>query len=295
MRTVFTNSMCAHAWASQSQEHGHSDSMRFQKGKLYSYAACIGHIVTRKGQTAVLLTERRWSVTTSTHQRLAAYATSNLQQFYVADLGDYGAVNHKENLKDYACRILKLAVGVQRARSHKDWKLQALKDLVKEANDYAKFFGLKKKFKVPSDFDLKAEEKRAREEAQKDAQRREQARLESERRFAEQQERDLVQMEAWLVGQAEDFPYSWIGYNKPIRLRVKDDKIETSLGAEVPLSHCKRMLQAVRSGVPFQANGHAIKVGLFHIDSISEDGTITAGCHTIRKEEIERLAAQLGW
>lgn len=74
--------------------------------------------------------------------------------------------------------------------------------------------------------------------------------------------------------------------------------LETSHGAEAPLVHSLKAFAFVRrvvtTGKAWAANGHTIRVGHFHVDSITADGTMKAGCHTIHLAEMERLAVVLG-
>jgi hypothetical protein len=80
-------------------------------------------------------------------------------------------------------------------------------------------------------------------------------------------------------------------------LRVVGDEVETSLGARFPRAHAIRGLAFVRgvraSGREFIPNGHAIHLGNYVVDRIEPDGTVHAGCHVVRWEEIERIAPQL--
>ena len=74
--------------------------------------------------------------------------------------------------------------------------------------------------------------------------------------------------------------------------------LETSQGASVPLLHAIKVFRFVRhvlaSGKPWARNGQTIRVGHFTVDSISLDGTMRAGCHTLNLMEMERIAASIG-
>lgn len=80
--------------------------------------------------------------------------------------------------------------------------------------------------------------------------------------------------------------------------RITGGTLETSNGAECPLTHALRAFDMVRKlvaeGKDWKANGQTIRVGHFHIDSISRHGTLTAGCHRINYAEMVRLAEELG-
>lgn len=80
--------------------------------------------------------------------------------------------------------------------------------------------------------------------------------------------------------------------------RIIGGTLDTSQGAAVPLVHALKAFAFVRRvverGQEWRANGHCIRVGHFRVDRISAQGDMTAGCHVINREEMERLAAALG-
>jgi hypothetical protein len=94
---------------------------------------------------------------------------------------------------------------------------------------------------------------------------------------------------------------NWYGgatYGAPVMLRVSGDQIESSMGARIPLEHAPRLwalIQACRStGRAYAANGHTEHAGPYAIDSVSAEGELKAGCHTIPYAELELMARTLG-
>lgn len=90
---------------------------------------------------------------------------------------------------------------------------------------------------------------------------------------------------------------------EPIMLRVRGNDIETSWGARFPIEDGRRAFALISRivGNPPSGRGeawrpglHAAKLGPYQIDSIEADGTVRAGCHTVRWPEIERMARELG-
>jgi hypothetical protein len=58
--------------------------------------------------------------------------------------------------------------------------------------------------------------------------------------------------------------------------------------------HALAFIRKVReSGQEYIRNGHTIHLGHYVIDRIEPDGTVHAGCHVVRWEEIERISSQL--
>ncbi len=81
-------------------------------------------------------------------------------------------------------------------------------------------------------------------------------------------------------------------------LRVMGDTLETSHGAEVPLSHAVKVFRFVKlckeRGETWRRNGHTIRVGHFQVDRVDCTGDFTAGCHFITWQEVERVAKAAG-
>lgn len=79
---------------------------------------------------------------------------------------------------------------------------------------------------------------------------------------------------------------------------INGGTLRTSHGAECPLVAAimafDYMRTCARLGQSWHANGQQIVVGHFRVDSISDKGTMKAGCHTIHLAEADRLAVTLG-
>lgn len=71
----------------------------------------------------------------------------------------------------------------------------------------------------------------------------------------------------------------------------------TDRGARVPVEHARRALRFVRvvmaRGQEYQRNGHTEHIGHYAIDRVEVDGTLHAGCHVIKWDEIERCGQLL--
>ncbi len=101
----------------------------------------------------------------------------------------------------------------------------------------------------------------------------------------------------WRDGESVHLPW---GLPCMLRLKPSDlGTVETSLRAEVPLTHARRLygliLGVMSRGEDWETNGHTIPVGVYKVDRITKEGTLTAGCHTITFEEIDKFAGERGW
>jgi hypothetical protein len=290
-RTVHNSHMVCHLWASQSQGEARngSRSLFFERETVYSYGSHfpIARLhMNKRGERAALFNPRHYSQTTSCHQHMARCASRHMPQFTVPSFAERRP-GHAKNLRSYRERIKEAALALCRARTSKDWKARLLEELVAEANAYSTFFGLRARFQVPSDQEVQAALTKARQEV---AHRRRQE-LERQQRARQEAERAIEQWRA-----RKDVSVPWHVQDVFLRVREKDGEqvVETSKGAVVPLSHAVRILPLIRSGIPYQHNGHSIHVGQFRIDEIDAEGNVRAGCHFIKRAEMERLAVALG-
>jgi hypothetical protein len=136
-------------------------------------------------------------------------------------------------------------------------------------------------------------------------------RLEQILRQRERAMREEEQRKAWFDG----VPAArWRGRDADgnAYMRIVGDTLQTSEGAEVPLSHAVRVFRLVKAmrekwylidGKPgtdasrtpvWTRNGHVVRVGHFQVDRINADGSFTAGCHAFAWDEIERVAKVAG-
>ncbi len=299
VREVHSVDMVAHLWAHQSQEsarNGGRDNFFFRGTTIYSYGMhfpIAKHASNKRGESAVLFTTQTYSVTTAKHCSIVRNAIRGQTVFRVSDPAN---INHAANMEDYAKRIVDAALSAAKARSNKEWRLRQLEALIVEANAYSAFFAQRKRFALPSDFDLAAAKEMAAEWTRKqDAARRKRDALRAAE-LAQRQADALIAVQRWIAGESVQ---RWeLAHAEGTFLRVKPgepETVETSRGAEFPMAHAKRILPAVRSGVPYAHNGHTIHAGAFRIDAIDGDGNVRAGCHYVMRAEIERFAATLGW
>jgi hypothetical protein len=315
MKHVFKESMVAYLWANKSQSEARNagNTFFFADSTIFSYGShfpIARHVTAGRGKEkryCVLFTTDTRSVTTTGHcstvrMAIAGDATVfNVPRLYaVRDKKHKWVLQHKDNIESYRKRISDLATMVLRARSNRDWLIRELNALVREANNYAGFFKLRTTFSMPTEADLKAET----EAAAKAAKLAEKKRAESNAKYiAAIMNTDLPE---WIAGGT--LPNWNIQFLDKTYLRVRPastddgvsnemyglDVLETSKGAKVPLDHAIRILPLIRAGKSYQRNGHTEHVGHFALDSIDEQGNVKIGCHYVERDEIERIAAQLG-
>lgn len=286
MKTVFTNSMCAHVWAQRSQERGQGSkgSIYFQGDTIYSYGPHfrIAMFVDRPpAETVVLINRDNCSVSTAKHINYVRRAIPHgVPVFHVLHVD---AGRGKANLDDYYERIEAALSNAHRARSHTEWKLERAIDLTNEARNFAKFFGLPFNEPVTDKEAFQAKIAAQRAEA-------------TRKRKAQDERNRLARIEAEAKFRAGESIYNDFG---DIMLRVRGDVIETSRGATVPLDQARYLFKNIKTcrdtETEYRANGHTIYIGDFRIDHIEPNGNLRAGCHYITWPEIARTAQELGW
>jgi hypothetical protein len=297
MRHVYTNHEIPHLWAHQSQDKARNStgSLYFEGLTIYSYGshfAIARHVTNLHDEKAVLFTTAHHSVTTSGHCSAVARAIPpNVPVFHVPYLGsNCGELpDHVQNVESYVRRISELLGKAKRARVNRDWLEREALALREQLRGYLAYFDLTA-VRLPESDELDAIEAWIKGHEEEERQRREAA-----ARIAEQAARrdQAEQIQRFLAG---DPHASYIAGASPM-LRVVGDEVETSLGARFPVAHAIRGLAFVRavraSGREYVRNGHTIHLGPYVIDRIETDGTVRAGCHVVRWEEIERISSEL--
>lgn len=320
----YSNAMVGHLWAQREKPRARSSNgnMSFEGPTLYSYSTPIGRFIDVGKVTAILVTSRRYSITTSGRHMPALwrgidYSTRDV--FEVPHLSPYDA-QHKENLAHLVTQYRAWTERAKRAVLH-SWRApnseealaKELEALAVKARRYAELFKLRRylpKFDPAGEaravFEARRERearystpeaiaKRAKAAAAREAlQRRhdELERAESEERIA-----------AWRNGEPVRLRHGErIGgsFGEPgtALLRVRGDKLETSLDATVPLDHAIRVFRFVKlcreRGEAWQRNGRSLRVGHFQVDRVEANGDFRAGCHFIAWAETEAAALQAG-
>lgn len=97
----------------------------------------------------------------------------------------------------------------------------------------------------------------------------------------------------WLAGESVGRIY-FDAESGGAAMRINGDTLETSHGAQVPLSHAIKAFRFVKlcreRGEAWRRNGRVVRVGHFQIDWIDPQGNFQAGCHYFTWPEVERVA-----
>jgi hypothetical protein len=295
-RYVYPADMVAHLWAHRAQDSARNGgNFYFEGDTIYSYGPHfpIARHVTRKGRSVVLFTTRDYSITTSGHKCIVEGACRHLTVFHVQHVCD---ANRNAQFAEYRERYLALARKYSRARSNKPWILGSLRDLVDEANRFAQFFGLRCRLSLPADLSVMEAECRAIDQREKARKQREE--VKRQRELEARKVEAMAKLDRWANGDGAIDRFMFGGYDLPIRLRIKGDELQTSMGAIVPLAHAVKAFRIIKrlrgKGETYKHNGHTIHLGHFALDAVDTQGNVTAGCHNVAWEEIQRVAILAG-
>lgn len=310
-KNLASHAEVAHYWANETQIEGQCGNMFFGGDLIYSYGR---HFVAARrtykedghGRRIVLVNAHKYSQSTTRHIGLICRAASHFRQITVP----YPATDlpgaHKSNMEYLTGEVGSLVGKLKRSRTGIDYVAERVRIAVVDAATYHAVFAPDcpvRPLPLPDYFDAILAVARERERvfhlpptdevSKKRAAERERRRVQAEEKALVDQADAIARWRAGkTVYQLPDVPVM-------LRLSSEGGDVETSLQASVPVGHARRLFASIRrcheTGKGFQANGKSVAVGVYKVDSIGEDGTLHAGCHVIRWEEIERFAKSQGW
>lgn len=310
MKSVFNNRMVAHVWAQQNQVEGRNSNGQFyfKNATIYSYRDSFPLAAFHGGK--ILTNDDTYSVTTSKHQgyvrQAINYDRANLIHMNTETLRlmlDYSGkvtTNTTAALKafeEYTADKVETHLRNAAGRKKESLKHDDLQAALYCFLNAELFYGLFKK-KIPAKLlktwkDIKTKKEDVlKKHADIIAKERKAATAAKLQREKAEQEKLAEETAKFRAGE------SYSLYNSPeTLLRAKGENIETSRGAEFPVSFAKRAWKQIKAckdgGIEWHTNGHSIPLGTFKIDSIDTAGNVKAGCHTVTYSEIERLAQEL--
>jgi hypothetical protein len=321
MKKIVSNSMVAHLWANRSQPEARNPggTFFFEGDTIYSYRKNwpIARFTNKfthdslgqNGRTIVLFNSDSYSITTSAHSRLARRALYQRSVHEISVpfvLPEFDA--HASNLKYLAYRAELFAVRAGRSRQQAEYNLHTATGYVEEFGTYKAAFLPEYPGTVSIPEDLAGIVAKKIEKVKEQQEQAHARMLEREKAAIAEA---LKHLDEWRAEGRLSLPNAYllpvflrkINRNKHILGHGVTEKtepiVQTSLNAEIPLDHARRVWNAVRraviTGAEYQRNGHTIHAGAFTVDRIDADGTLHAGCHTIKLDEMRRFAEGEGW
>ena len=286
MKTKYSsNRELIHIWASDSTPdiEKRANSMSCQHDKLYSYSTVISQIISND---IVIHNTANYSVTTSKQQGMASYATNHFNTIININIPKMNLSSLVLNQRDFEILILEpnqrdasnLLLKASRSKLYKDsYNRDALR-IFQSIAKYAALFNLEY---VQPNLEGLTESALKRDKEEK------QALKEAKARKIKEQEEALLN---WRMG------LDVRNYFEITALRIKDDVIETTKGAKIPLEHAVKFWGLINSwhqkGITYTKDHHSIHLGNYAVNRFEND-VLTVGCHQIPFNEIESIANQL--
>lgn len=282
MKRVFSNhSEVCHVWAQQGQSEGRASRIFFEGPSIYSYGRHF-EMARFVDANTVFITSRRYSVSTAKHLSMVRGAVSHKTVFEVPSFTD-----HAENVRHYIERARGTFDKAKRARTSTTYLLGVAKHTVTILREYLEQFPTP----IPEshaelwtaldhgtylDSEVQASLLKKEREAKK-------AELESQRLAREAREREEQErLEKWIAGELG------YGYFSAMRLRVKENEVETTHGARVPVIEARKLYRALKAGVSVEGQ----QVGYYRVTRVT-DSELVIGCHNIPLSEVERIAPEV--
>jgi anthranilate/para-aminobenzoate synthase component I len=300
MKTVFSSSFeIAHLFANKIQtgrsSNTHCTVSILGTWAFYSYNTVIAtHIENKKGETAVLINDYNYSVTTSKHQREVISACSHLKQFYTSR-------TEIERVYDRISELIENLVPKAKARkqdylneakalleSYETFHKWNLNNSTKAANwnKHTLYVKAKKLVAIADDQEklikYTAAENRALNKARKA----------EEKRVQEERARELADwykdVAEWVSGERGRTPYKpFNALEDYIRVSPDGQYIQTTQRVSIPIQSARILYKMILAGKDikgYDLEGYTV-IGL--------NGVLTIGCHKINVENMHAVGKQI--
>jgi hypothetical protein len=290
MRTVFSsNNEAAHIWASQSQASGRAGNVFFEDGVIYSYGRHFPVAKFGDDGVTVLFTNRGYSNSTGKHKSLIRGAIPCDYRVIYCDDPTRG-VEHNLGVWRSTVERLRRDFAAKKLRVSRGNIAVEIFKTCESAIEYC----LAMQITAPEWCNESNDEMTARDYVYELAKARdakkEVARIEREK-LAAIDAGDRLAM--WQAGQNP--PQNGFQYCATV-LRLKNDQIQTSRGAQIPVADALKLwpllVRVKQSGKTLEAGLHNINLGAYRFNSF-DGATLIVGCHSIAWDQLEKMADQL--
>lgn len=286
MKTKYSsNRELIHIWANNddSSVYKSANSVSCHNDILFSYSTAIGQIVNNE---TVIYNTASYSNTTSKHQGLMMSSSSHYLNRIYLDIHKYGLNRLIFGQYDFNNLILEpnmrkaseYLLKASRSKKYKDFYNNQAFSIFDNLRRYAILFNLE--CTLPQIDDLLESTIKADKEAK--------AKEKIYKAIRIQQQAEALQN--WRNG------LDIRNHFEITALRIKDDVIETSRGARIPLDHAIKFWSLINSwhqkGITYVKDHHSIHLGNYSVNRFEND-VLTVGCHQIPFSEIQNIANQL--
>lgn len=233
----------------------------------------------------VLFTTRSYSNTTAKQIGVTRAACSHKDLIYCHNPNGF---SHSENFNHWQNEIEKYAKSLLNARKPEKY-LNLIGVEFNQANEYAKYFGLKLPKVLILANSITTKEDYISFNDKKIAL----AKKEEKQRVTRLQKAHSISLSKWKSGEINRLPeYDGFDY---LRYNSLKDRIQTTQNVEIPVQIAKEfysyVIDTVSKGGCTNCNKKLLE---FDVRIIDKD-FVRVGCHNVSMQEIKGIAAQLGW
>jgi hypothetical protein len=302
MKKVFNNSQLCHIWANESQSEGSNpgNSLYFEATEIYSYGShyLAGKIFTVKGEKFAIVNNHNYSNATAKHLACIRSALHGKMPYFC--LPNVSDSKDRENIDYLNQTVFNCLDSILSSRKQSGkYDIDRLESTIKNANE---FFTLvnEKLIVITSDFlellkEVNSDKLALRKE--RDALNnspemiaKKEASIKAKNALL-QAEKALLQAEK--INKFRSFEARSVNI-RPHLLRIKDDTVQTSSGADVPLNDAIKLLELVLSDQCKRGD----KIGHFSLDGVlydqeNRERVIKIGCHDILVSEAVAVLGHL--
>jgi hypothetical protein len=291
MKKVFSShNEVAHIWASQSQYEGRAGNIFFEDGVIYSYGYHfpVARFAPEYGNI-VLFTNKGYSSSTGKHKSLIRGSIPSTYQVIYCD-DPKRSIDH--NLDKWRAAVEWMRRDFA-AKTHKVSRGNLAVEIFKTCESAA-IYCMALKIAAPEWVNESNDEMTARDYVYELAKAREikkaAARAEYEKNAALESANRLI---LWANG--ENVYTGGFQYH-PTALRINNDSIQTSRGANIPVADALKLwpllVRIKKQGQTINSTNESIKLGAYRFNSF-DGNTLIVGCHQILWPELEKMATQL--
>jgi hypothetical protein len=278
----------AHNWANGIGEEARASNLFFEQGNIYSYGyhfLIAKHVYNANGGHAVLLTQKKYSKSTSAQVTLVMQASRHIQQLSVHD-PNWPA---EELFDKWYNSIKAIAGGLNNARKPERDILE-IRRIYAEAKRYAEFFG----YEIPEVLQKAGVIENVGQYHEVIGQEIKLRKAQAKREKAEALRIQKVNLKRWRAFQT-NYLTTTDGYDY-LRYDNAKERLETTQRVEILIAVANQFYAVVLATI---AKGGCTDCKLRLMDSYDvlniNKNFIKVGCHKISLKEIKSFAKKQGW
>lgn len=277
MKTVFssTSEVC-HIFAQRVQTEGRAGNVFFEGNVIYSYGyhyELARFFQNVNNETAILINDRGYSVSTSKHIGLVRSATSHFTQFNFTEIDGHAVLSELESLAKKMIKARKPEIYINQANG-----------LFDSYTDYCNFVG---NGHESHSLILKAHEVFSTGKVKEYFESKESELKKIEREKAKREKLQLKKDIKDFMNHKINFVSCKQNNESFVRLSKDGEKVETSKGVKVDAREAKKLYQLIKAGKDIKG----YKIDYYTVISIN--GVLKIGCHNINVKNMREVGEKL--